>query len=68
MPAERLALIPECAECGARWLPADKERWEAYLTDDEPPELAFYKYGRRKRVGAFGRTSPASPARESRAS
>jgi hypothetical protein len=24
------------------WLPADDERWEAYLTDDEPPELAFY--------------------------
>jgi hypothetical protein len=23
------------------WLPADDERWEAYLTD-EPPEVAFY--------------------------
>jgi hypothetical protein len=32
---------PSCAECDARWLPADEERWEAYLTDDEPPELAF---------------------------
>jgi hypothetical protein len=20
----------------------DESRWEAYLTDDEPPELAFY--------------------------
>ena len=26
----------------AVWLPADEERWRAYLTDDEPPELAFY--------------------------
>jgi len=24
------------------WLPADEERWRAYLTDDEPPEVAFY--------------------------
>jgi hypothetical protein len=23
-------------------LPADEERWRAYLTDDEPAELAFY--------------------------
>jgi len=38
---ERVALIPECAECGARCRPT-KERWRAYLTDDEPPELAFY--------------------------
>jgi hypothetical protein len=40
--AERVALIPECAECDARWLAANEERWYAYLTDDEPPELAFY--------------------------
>jgi hypothetical protein len=40
--AESVALIPRCAECGKIWLPADGERWEAYLTDDEPPELAFY--------------------------
>jgi hypothetical protein len=39
---ETVALIPECAECEARGLPADEERWFAYLTDDEPPELAFY--------------------------
>jgi hypothetical protein len=24
------------------WLPADGEHWEAYLTCDEPPEVAFY--------------------------
>jgi hypothetical protein len=26
----------------ARWLPADEDRWAAYMTDDERPELAFY--------------------------
>jgi len=31
--AESVALIPECAECEARWLPADEERWQAYLVD-----------------------------------
>src|SRR6266516_108065 len=40
--AEQVALIPQCVECGVVWLPADSTRWEAYLTDDEPPELAFY--------------------------
>jgi hypothetical protein len=33
---------PRCAECEAHWLPADEERWQAWLTDDEPPELASY--------------------------
>jgi hypothetical protein len=42
MSAEQVARIPECAECDAQWLPADEERWAAYLTDDEPPELVFY--------------------------
>jgi hypothetical protein len=23
-------------------LPTDEDRWKAYLTDDEPPELAVY--------------------------
>jgi hypothetical protein len=40
--AERVALIPQCAECDEVWLPAHGECWEAYLTADEPPELAFY--------------------------
>ena len=35
MGAESVALIPECAECGARWLPADEDRWRAYLGVDE---------------------------------
>jgi hypothetical protein len=34
--------IAVCAECGARWLPVDQERWLAHLTDDEPPEIACY--------------------------
>lgn len=42
MSAQIVALIPRCAECEARWLPADEERWPAYLTDDEPPEIAFF--------------------------
>ena len=42
MSAEPVALMPQCGECRAVWLPADEERWEAYLTDDEPPELAFF--------------------------
>jgi hypothetical protein len=42
MRAESVALILECAECDALWLPADEERRGAYLTDDEPPALAFY--------------------------
>jgi hypothetical protein len=40
--AESVVLVPRCTECEADWLPADGERWRAYLTDDEPPELAFY--------------------------
>jgi hypothetical protein len=42
---EGVALIPRCVECGAAWLPADEERWRAYLGGDdldEPPDLAFY--------------------------
>ena len=42
MPVEGVALIPRCAECEACWLPADEARWQAWLTDDEPPELVFY--------------------------
>jgi hypothetical protein len=40
--AEQIALIAHCAECDARWLPADEERWAAYRTDDKPPEVVFY--------------------------
>jgi hypothetical protein len=46
MNAERVALTPECAECEAVWLPADEERWSAYLGCDEyldePAEVVFY--------------------------
>jgi hypothetical protein len=39
---ESVAFILQCAECHAVWLLADEDRWRAYLTDDEPAELAFY--------------------------
>lgn len=45
MPVEGVALIPRCAECEAAWLPADEERWRAYLGDDdldEPAEVVLY--------------------------
>jgi len=41
MRVEGVAL-PTCAECGECWLPADDSHWSAYLTDDEPPEVAFF--------------------------
>ena len=31
--AKRVATIPECVECGARWLPADAERWQLREVD-----------------------------------
>jgi hypothetical protein len=39
--AEPVALIPQCVECRRVWLPADKDRWRAYPTDDEG-ELVFF--------------------------
>jgi hypothetical protein len=42
MSRERVTLIPQCAECRRIWLPEDEDRWQAYLTDDEPPEVVFY--------------------------
>ena len=35
MRADQVAVAPECAECGARWLPADPKRWRAYLSCDK---------------------------------
>ncbi len=49
MSAESVTLIPNCPECEARWLPADEDRWFAYLADDEPPEIAFYCPARAER-------------------
>jgi hypothetical protein len=44
--AESIASVRRCAECEAVWLPADEERWQAYLGRDEhfdePAELVFY--------------------------
>jgi hypothetical protein len=42
MNAESGAAWPQCTECGKVWLPADDRRWKVHLTDDEPPELAFF--------------------------
>jgi len=46
MPVEGVAQIPRCEECDALWLPADPERWRAYLGCDEdldePGERYFY--------------------------
>lgn len=46
MKAERVALVPRRTECEAAWLPADEERWRAYLGCDEdldePAEVLFY--------------------------
>jgi hypothetical protein len=42
---ENVVLTPECIECHRVWQPSDHERWEAYpayVSDDEPPEVAFY--------------------------
>jgi hypothetical protein len=33
--AEQVGPSSLSAECDARWLPDDEERWSAYLTDDE---------------------------------
>ena len=41
MSAGRIAAIPECVECGARWLPApDEERWQ--LREVDLDEFAWY--------------------------
>lgn len=33
--------LPVCVECARIWLDPS-ERWRAYLTGDEPPEIAIY--------------------------
>jgi hypothetical protein len=38
----QVTLIASCRECEARWRPADQERWQAWLTDDDPAEVVFY--------------------------
>jgi hypothetical protein len=37
--AEDVASILRCAECGAVWLPADEERWRAYLDCDDEVQV-----------------------------
>ena len=49
MSAEQVALIPQCAECGEVWLPADEDRWSYFDKDDEIalycPECAEREFG-----------------------
>jgi hypothetical protein len=40
--AESVALVPQCAECGAIWLASDARRWMVWWTDDELSELPIY--------------------------
>jgi hypothetical protein len=43
MSAEQVALIPQCEECLAVWMPADEERWQAHWIEDGPEDrLAFW--------------------------
>jgi hypothetical protein len=38
-----VVIVPECEECGERWLPGDPERWRADLIDDGPEDrLVFW--------------------------
>jgi len=39
---ERVAMIP-CVECGALCLLADDQRWQAWLTCDQPRGVVFYR-------------------------
>jgi hypothetical protein len=39
--AEPVASILQCDLCRRVWVPADKDRWRAYPTDDEG-ELVFF--------------------------
>jgi hypothetical protein len=44
MPCRGRRIDPEVRECEAAWLPANEERWHAYLGGDdldEPPEIVF---------------------------
>ena len=43
MTAKAVAVVPECVECGARWLPADEERWQ--LREVDLDEFAWYCRG-----------------------
>jgi hypothetical protein len=53
LSAEQVALIPQCAECREVWLPADEDRWKAYLDTDDVlvffcPECAKREFGQRR--------------------
>jgi hypothetical protein len=60
--AEQVALIAECAECDARWLPDDEERWSAYLTDDERVRGLLDSYDLATSNGQRSRATTAEPS------
>jgi hypothetical protein len=56
VPRQVTTLIPWCVECGEIWLPADDDRWKAYLdTDDEfvfdCPDCAEREFTQRPPLG-----------------
>jgi hypothetical protein len=43
MNSQDVAIVPNCEECGERWLGVDVERWRAVFIDEGPDErLAFW--------------------------
>jgi hypothetical protein len=41
--ADPVTATPQCVECLTSWLPADRERWQAFWIDDGLDErLVFY--------------------------
>ena len=44
MSVEQVVVVPECVECGARWLPGDEERWRLVRVDlYEFAPVGFYE-------------------------
>ena len=42
MSSDPVEPIRHCAECGMDWLPGEHWGSKAYLTDDEPPDVAVF--------------------------
>jgi hypothetical protein len=61
MHMEGVGTIHRCDECEAYWLPTDETRWQAWLTDDEPPELT--STARRARSVSSGTNQPSEQRR-----
>jgi hypothetical protein len=48
--AEQTAVTPTCAECGAVWLLADQDRWQAHFDCDDVLYFLCAEYARREVV------------------